>query len=311
MEHRENRLEQFFPERLRADWRRAEYDINKVREIRIRANMPIRITSDIEYRTDFKYTDRDLDDIFKYLCHDSVYAYDYERRQGYMTLEGGHRVGFTGELTPTQDGEYIVKYVKYMNIRIAHEKIGIARKVIDYVYDNRLLSTLIISPPGIGKTTLLRDVVRIISDGNGILKGCNVGVVDERGEIAGAYRGSATLYLGERTDVITGGDKLKGIDILVRTFAPRAIAIDEIGKPEDAEAILRAKVSGCSVYATAHGRNLDDINSKSEMRRILELGVFERFIVLTMDNNTDRYFEVLDTKGELICGKSLLQQYLS
>jgi stage III sporulation protein AA len=226
-----------------------------------------------------------------------------------MTLEGGHRVGFTGELTPTQDGEYIVKYVKYMNIRIAHEKLGIAKRVIDYVYDKELLSTLIISPPAIGKTTLLRDVVRILSDGDTNYKGCNVGVVDERGEIAGAYRGSATLYIGERTDVITGGDKLRGIDILVRTFSPRAIAIDEIGKPEDAEAILRAKVSGCSVYATAHGRNLDDINAKSEMKRILELGVFERFIVLTMDNNTDRYFEVYDSKGELICGKSLLQAY--
>jgi stage III sporulation protein AA len=305
----ENRLEQFFPERLRADWRRNEYDIKNVREIRIRANMPVRITGDIEYRTDFIYTDRDLDDIFKYLCHDSVYAYDYERRQGYMTLEGGHRVGFTGELTSTQAGEYIVKYVKYMNIRIAHEKLGIAKRVIDYVYDKVLLSSLIISPPGIGKTTLLRDVVRILSDGDTNYKGCNVGVVDERGEIAGAYRGSATLYIGERTDVITGGDKLRGIDILVRTFSPRAIAIDEIGKPEDAEAILRAKVSGCSVYATAHGRNLDDINAKSEMKRILELGVFERFIVLTMDNNTDRYFEVYDSKGELICGKSLLQAY--
>jgi stage III sporulation protein AA len=309
MEHR-NRLEQFFPERLRGDWRKLDIDEKDVREIRIRAKLPVRIISDIEYRAGFTYGDRDLEDIFKYLCHDSVYAYDYERRQGYLTLEGGHRVGFTGELTPTQDGEYIAKYVKYMNIRIANEKYGAAKKVIDYVYDKEPLSTLIISPPGIGKTTLLRDMVRILSDGNGRIKGCNVGVVDERGELAGAYRGTATLYLGERTDVITGGDKLRGIDILVRTFAPRAVAIDEIGKPEDAEAILRAKVSGCTVYATAHGKNLYDIGLKSEMQRILELGVFERFVILEMDKNSDRCFEVLDSKGEIICGKSLLQAYL-
>jgi stage III sporulation protein AA len=305
-----NRLEQFFPERLRGDWRKLDIDEKDVREIRIRAKLPVRIISDIEYRAGFTYGDRDLEDIFKYLCHDSVYAYDYERRQGYLTLEGGHRVGFTGELTPTQDGEYIAKYVKYMNIRIAHEKYGTAKKVIDYVYDKEPLSTLIISPPGIGKTTLLRDMVRILSDGNGRIKGCNVGVVDERGELAGAYRGTATLYLGERTDVITGGDKLRGIDILVRTFAPRAVAIDEIGKPEDAEAILRAKVSGCTVYATAHGKNLYDIGLKSEMQRILELGVFERFVILEINKNSDRCFEVLDSKGEIICGKSLLQAYL-
>jgi stage III sporulation protein AA len=303
----DNNLTQFFPERLRPDWRRTEYNINTIREIRIRANMPIRITTDTEHRTDITYSDRELDDIFKYLCHDSVYAYDYERRQGYMTLEGGHRVGFTGELTPTGDGEYIAKYVKYMNIRIAHEKIGIAKRVITYVYDKSPLSTLIISPPGIGKTTLLRDIIRLISDGNYNLQGCNIGVVDERGEIAGAFRGSATLYVGERTDVITGGDKLKGIDILVRTFAPTAIAIDEIGRAQDAEAILRAKVSGCSVLATAHGRNIEDIRIKSELKKILDLGIFERFIILSADKNSDRYFEVYDMKGEIICGKSLLQ----
>jgi stage III sporulation protein AA len=153
---------------------------------------------------------------------------------------------------------------------------------------------------------LLRDIVRLLSDGNGSFKGCNVGVVDERGEIAGAYRGSATLYIGGRTDVITGGDKLKGIDILVRTFSPRIIAIDEIGKQEDAEAILRAKVSGCGVFATVHGRNLKDIYLKSEMGRIIELGIFERFVVLVQEENSDRFFEVFDSKGEIICGKSLL-----
>jgi stage III sporulation protein AA len=303
----ENELVRFFPERLRENWYHLGFDSKSVREIRIRANMPVCIIGDREIRLSFIYDDRDIEDIFKYLCHDSVYAYDYERRQGYMTVEGGHRIGFTGELTPLAEGEYIVKYVKYMNIRVAHEKLDVAKRLMPYIRGEEIYSTLIISPPGIGKTTLIRDIVRLISDGYGEYGGCNVGVVDERGEIAGAFRGSAMLYLGERTDVVTGGDKLKGIDILVRTFAPRAVAIDEIGKAEDAEAILRAKISGCSVFATVHGKNLEDIRNKCEMGKILELGIFEHFVVLSAGEKSDRYFEVYDREGEILCGRSLLQ----
>jgi stage III sporulation protein AA len=205
------------------------------------------------------------------------------------------------------EGGYIVKYPKYMNIRIAHERLGIAQNIIDYVYDKEPLSTLIFSPPGIGKTTLLRDMVRILSDGNSRIKGCNVGVVDERGELAGAYRGSATLYLGERTDVITGGDKPAGIAVLVRTFAPRVVAIDEIGNKDDAAAILRARVSGCAVFATAHGWRRENLRLKAELEKILELGIFERYIALSGCDKSDRYFEVFDSKGEVLCGRSLLR----
>ena len=134
-----------------------------------------------------------------------------------------------------------------------------------------------------------------------------MGVVDERGEIAGAYRGSAMLDCGERTDVITGGDKQQGISILVRTFAPRVIAIDEIGKAADAEAILHAGVSGCSILATVHGKSIEDIRQKSEMEKILNLGLIDRFVVLSTDENMDRYFEVYDREGNRLCGRNLLQ----
>lgn len=198
-----------------------------------------------------------------------------------------------------------------MNIRLAHEHKGIAEKMIGYLYrgaeEGKLVNTLIISPPGVGKTTLLRDTIRLISNGSGGFQGCNVGVVDERGEIAGAYRGSAMLDCGERTDIITGGDKQQGISILVRTFAPRVIAIDEIGKSADAEAILHAGVSGCSILATVHGSSIEDVRHKAGLEQILGMGLIDRFVVLSMDGRMDRYFEVYDREGNRLCGRNLLQ----
>lgn len=115
------------------------------------------------------------------------------------------------------------------------------------------------------------------------------------------------LDCGERTDVITGGDKLQGISILVRTFAPRVIAIDEIGKSADAEAIFHAGVCGCSILATIHGSSIEDIQHKSEMERIFQSELIDRFVVLSMDEKMVRYFEIYDRKGNQICGRNLLQ----
>lgn len=317
-------LLRFFPERLRAGWENSGLDFKSIREIRLRAGMPVRVLEKEEIRLPMCYEEREIEDIFRYLCRDSIYAYDEERRQGYITVEGGHRIGITGELEPSDKGGFLVKYVRYMNIRIAHQIKNVASSVMPFicyeesrtcqvhntfVYNTFVYSTLIVSPPGIGKTTLLRDIIRQVSDGFETYKGCNVGVVDERGELAGAYRGKAMLDCGGRTDIVTGGDKLHGIDILVRTFSPRVVAIDEIGKTEDADAILHAGVSGCSVLATVHGSSIEDIFHKREMDKILQWKIFERFVVLDMKK--DRYFSVYDKEGKLLCGKSLLQAHLS
>lgn len=301
----------FFPERLRCDWINAGLDSSTVKEIRIRVGKRVRVIAEREIGLPFIYGDRELEDIFRYLCHDSVYAYDEERKQGYLVVEGGHRIGITGELAAV-DGGYLVKYIRYINIRIAHERKGIAQNAVRYLHDEsgkeRPLNTLIISPPGIGKTTLLRDIIRIVSDGECGFCGCSVGVIDERGELAGAYRGGATLDCGERTDVVTGGDKGHGISVLVRTFSPRVIAIDEIGKQSDAEAIVHAGVSGCAVLATAHGSSLEDVTRNKELAEIIRLKLFDRLLILSADENDFRYFEIFDREGVRICGKSLLQE---
>lgn len=302
------KLIEFFPERLRRDWTSADLDSRDVKEIRIRAGRKVRVIAKRERVMPFAYGERELEDIFRYLCRDSVYAYDDERRQGYLSVEGGHRIGITGELAAIDKG-YIVKYIRYLNIRIAHEKKGIAKAAAKYLRGERdPLNTLIISPPGVGKTTLLRDIIRIVSDGECGFAGCGVGVIDERGEIAGAYRGSAVLDCGERTDVVTGGDKRHGIDVLVRTFSPRVIAIDEIGKASDAEAIAHAGVSGCAVIATAHGASVEDVARNGTLSEIIRLKIFDRLLVLSADEDDLRYFEIFDKEGFNICGKSLLQE---
>ncbi len=307
----DNRILQFFPQRLRNDWERSGVRFEQIQEIRLRVNQPVRILSDRDHRLPMIYGEQEMEEIFRYLCHDSVYAYEEERKQGFIMVEGGHRIGITGELVTAAGGGFIARYIRYMNIRLAHEHKGIAEKMLHYLYrsakESTPLNTLIISPPGVGKTTLLRDAIRLISNGSNGYKGYNVGVIDERGEIAGAYKGSAMLDCGERTDIITGGDKQQGISILVRTFAPRVIAIDEIGKSADAEAILHAGVSGCSILSTVHGNSIEDIRHKAEMERILQLGLIDRFVVLSIDSKMDRYFEVYDREGNRLCGRNLLQ----
>lgn len=301
------RISLFFPERFRAQWDRMGFDMDQVREIRLRVNRPAIVVGDREHVLPAVYGDRELEDIFRYLCHDSVYAYDEERRQGYMTVEGGHRIGLAGELV-LADGRFIVKYVRYMNIRIAHELVHIAQGLLPYLYcGGRVSNTLIVSPPGIGKTTLLRDIIRSISDGCCGHRACNVGVVDERGEIAGAFRGSASLDCGARTDIVTGGSKKYGIEVLVRTFSPGVVAIDEIGRDADADAISYAAVSGCSVLATVHGSSMEDIAARSSVERLLRMKLIERFVILSIDEKMDRYFEVYDREGKRLCGRNLLQ----
>ena len=254
------------------------------------------------------YSDREMELIFRHLCHDSIYAYEEERKQGYMTLTGGHRVGITGEVIRVEQG-YIVKYIRYMNIRIAHEVVGIGESIREYMYDGGMpCNSLIISPPAAGKTTLLRDMVRMYADGNGQYRGINVGVIDERGEIAGACRGSASLHCGIRTDIITGGNKRGGVEILVRTFAPEIIAMDEIGSSGDAAAVLYAGVSGCAVLATAHGLGVEDAVEKEELRALISQCLFKRYIVLRREADGERTVQIWDGEGRELCGRRQLQQ---
>ncbi len=214
-----------------------------------------------------------------------------ELRQGFVTLPGGHRAGLCGR-TVVKDGRVAaVTDIASIVVRVAREVQGCAEALLPYLLDRGLpQSALIVSPPGLGKTTMLRDAARLLSR-----LGFPVTVVDERGEIAACARGVPTLDVGGCTDVLDGCPKAEGMLLSIRAFAPRVIVTDEIGRPEDADAALDAARCGVAVVASAHGRDYQDIIGRRAMRAMMESGVFTRVVALSGVGQIGAAF---DGKGE-------------
>lgn len=190
----------------------------------------------------------------------SLYAWEHELSCGYLTLEGGHRVGFCGTCTVKEGRVTGVRDISSINVRIARQMKGVSDELMPYLTrEERVKNTLIISPPGCGKTTLLRDIARNLSDGFEGFEGVDVAVADERGEIGATCRGTVGNDLGIRTDVLDGCPKAEGMVMLLRTMSPRVLMTDEIGSEQDADAISQALRSGVSVIASAHGRDRRDV----------------------------------------------------
>ena len=255
-------------------------------EIRIRSNRPLIMKfNEGEKIFDYIVTAEDIIETLQKICENSIYSYQSQICNGFITIKGGHRVGISGNVV-IENGKIInINYISSLNFRIAKEINGCSNKLLKYVINmenNNIYNTLIVSKPGVGKTTILRDLVRRIS--NGIeqinFQGLNVGLVDERGEIAAMYKGVAQNDIGMRTDVLSNVKKDKGMKLLIRSMAPRVIAADEIGSKEDVEAIKEAVCSGIKGIFTAHGSSLDDISINPSIKDLLMSHVIERIIFL-------------------------------
>ena len=258
----------------------------ELQEIRIRCKRPIILKSrNIEIIIEYKVNEKELLTILERLCNNSIYAYKNQICEGFITVKGGHRVGITGTGV-IENGKIInIKYITSLNFRIAREVKGCSSKILDKIIDvknNSVNNTLIISPPGMGKTTILRDIIRNIS--NGItsigVSGKTCGVVDERGEIAAMYHGIPQNDIGIRTDVVENVSKSKGMEILIRSMAPEVIACDEIGSKEDVEAIRKALLSGVKGIFTMHGKDLEEIKLNKEINELIENKQIEKIIFL-------------------------------
>jgi stage III sporulation protein AA len=227
-------------------------------------------------------TEEEVKKTLELLCDSSIYAVQEELRDGYITVKGGHRIGIAGKVLLKNNEVYHIKDISSINIRIAKEIKGAADELINHVINgNFIYNTLLISPPQCGKTTMLRDLARLISNGTKNFQGIKVGIVDERSEIAACYKGVPQHDVGLRTDVLDGCPKACGIYMMLRSMSPQVIITDEIGSIEDIISLSIALNAGVKIITSVHGFNRQDILNRPNLRELIMGNYFEKIVVLS------------------------------
>ena len=221
---------------------------------------------------------RELEQLVEIASRASLHTVLDQVRRGYLTFEGGHRIGLCGTAALREGEIHALRAISSANLRIARQVKGAAAPVLDGLCPGgRLADTLILAPPGAGKTTLLRDVIRSVSEGEGCTP-LRVSLADERGEVAAMYNGRPQLEVGRRTDVAEGCPKAQGLMLLLRAMNPQVLAVDEITAPEDVGALITAAGCGVTLLATAHGEGRAGLERRPLYRPLLDEGLF-RFLV--------------------------------
>lgn len=299
-----NSVLDILPKSIRYEYEKLDSK-DKLQEIRIRADKPlIFYLGSKEVLTNYKVKSEDLKSIMQRMSGYSIYAFEQEIRQGYITIEGGHRIGICGSCVTENNSIKTIKDIASINIRICREIIGCSNKVLKYICkDKEIQNTIIISPPKCGKTTILRDIVRNLSLGIRELNisGKKVSVIDERSEIAACYKGMPQLEVGLRTDIFDNCPKHLGIIMAIRSMAPEVIVADEIGTSEDIASIIMALNCGVKVITTIHGNSIEDFINRKVFNDAIENKVFKRAIVLSNKRGigTIEYIYDFDLKRRL------------
>ena len=270
-----------------------------IEEIRLRINKPLIINGnqkDYFYNEKSRKLDRnmdkayivtkeDLEQTFQIICKYSIHSFMDDIKKGFITLRGGHRVGIVGKAIVENGNVENIKHISSLNIRISKEVKNCSDKVMDHIIKSptKINNTIIISPPQCGKTTLLRDIVRNLSNGTEKynFKGVNVALIDERNEIAGSYLGIPQMDVGIRTDIIETCPKDVGIMMVLRSMSPNVIVTDEIGTEKDIKALYTALNGGVGLITTVHGDSIEDIRNRKELKNLLDEELFKKVILLS------------------------------
>ena len=234
----------------------------------------------------------DIEKTLDIVTRASIHAAAESIRMGFLTAQGGFRVGLCGSAVTTGGRVDMLRSISSVCIRIPHAVTGIAEEVLPRLCSGGTFeSTLLLSPPGGGKTTLLRDIVRLLSDGSAGLgvRPHRVALADERGEVAAMYGGAAQHDVGAHTDVMDMCPKAQAVTMMLRAMNPEVIAVDEITAPADAEVMISASGCGAALLATAHAKNVHTLNEKEVYRRLLNAGVFRNVVTITVEGGCRCY----------------------
>ena len=301
----ENQIINLLPRGIRQVVRRQITNIGNLQEIRLRAGKPLifmyrgeELIPEQEKGQRYIVSKEEIKELMEYISSYSLYAFEEDMKPGFITVGGGHRGGIAGQAIIEGGKVRNLRYITSVNVRMSHEITGCGDKVFPFVTKcRRPLHTLLVSPPGCGKTTLLRDMIRQISNGNSYTKAMTVGVVDERSEIAGCYHGIPQNNLGIRTDVMDACPKVEGMLMMIRSMRPQVLAVDEIGEAEDVQAISYAMHCGLKMLATAHGESMEELKKKPVFSRMIGEKRFERYVFL---KNKGEIEAVFDSDGRVM-----------
>ena len=271
-------IKKYFPERMHSILLSS---IDEAMEIRLRVNRPLCVVIGNENRflsdecgRQIIVSEREIDEIFKAVCEYSIYAYQREICESFITIEGGNRVGICGTAVVTDGKIEMAKHISGLNFRLSKEIIGCADEIYSGFMKKNPKSILIAGKPCCGKTTVLRDLCRLT--GNKY----RLSLIDERGEIAAVFRGIPQNDIGINTDVFDGYPKSEALLRAVRVMSPQVCAVDEIGSAADCEAIRSAACCGVSIIATAHAGSIDELMQRNGIGKLLNDGIFYASILL-------------------------------
>lgn len=291
------------PIRLRTSVEQSIGQYADIEEIRIRVGQPLEIRCQSKsIWISQTITAEEIEEMLTFISQYSIYAYEEDIRQGFLTLEGGNRIGFAGQVRLEEGKVVRMTNIRFLNIRIAQERKGCAKELLPWLYDGEeVCNTLLISKPGIGKTTFLRDCVRMVSNGEGQHKGKKVCVIDERSEIAACHLGIPQNDIGKRTDVMDGCPKKEGMLMALRSMSPEVVVVDELGGDEDAAMVEQMLLCGCRILGTMHGDNLEQLIQNKGMEPLYQKRLFQRYIILKKQENGERIFHIYDQERKQLC----------